>query len=247
VVKLVEDAALGRDADLLELFETDRTFVNEELGKLYGIPVKGATLVAARHPASVPRAGLLTAAGLLAMHDKQHETSPTRRGAAIQETFLCAHIPEPPPNVDVNLKELPPGTIASRRRILSQHSEDPSCAGCHALMDPLGLALENFDALGVYRVKEENGLTIDPSGTLEGKAFSGPRALGALVRQDPRARDCLVRRTYRYAIGQHEGEQDAARLHELGKAFESGGHRYGALLLALVASDGFTHVSVASR
>jgi hypothetical protein len=96
VVELFKDAAIKRDADLMELFDTDRTFVNAELGKLYGINVSGTALVEARHPAGVPRAGLLTTAALLTPQDKAHQTSPTRRGAFIRNNFLCDHVPDPP-------------------------------------------------------------------------------------------------------------------------------------------------------
>jgi hypothetical protein len=243
VVKTFQDVAVGRDADLMELFDTNRTFVNAELGKLYGITVTGTDPVAAQQPAGVPRSGLLTMAAILSVQDKQAQTSPTRRGAFFRKTFVCEHIPDPPPNVDVTIKEPPPGVAVSRRDLLAGHATDNACAGCHRLMDPIGLAFENFDALGLYRTKEENGLAIDPSGTFDGTAFTGPRELGALLRQSQKARDCMARRIYRFATGREETAYDEAQIQKLGQAFATAGQRLRPYLVELVASDGFVNVS----
>ncbi len=243
VVRLVQDIAVTRDGDLMELFDTDRTFVNAELGKLYGIPVSGTGWVEARHPAGEGRAGLLTAAALLTPHDKAHQTSPTRRGAFIRNTYFCDHIPDPPPGVDTSPEPLAPGVVISRRESLAQHNTDAACAPCHELMDPLGLALENFDAMGVHRLKEENGLAIDASGVIDGTAFSGPRALGAHMRQSPKVRDCMARWIYRYATGREENSYDNAQIERLVADFASSGQRLEPLLLNLLLNDGFVNVS----
>ena len=113
----------------MELFDTDRTFVNAELGKLYGIEVAGTGWVEARHPAGVPRAGLLTAAALLTPHDKAHQTSPTRRGAFIRNNYFCDHVPDPPPGVDTS-----PGL---RRRGWSQPQAEPGPAQHRRRLQPL--------------------------------------------------------------------------------------------------------------
>jgi hypothetical protein len=243
VVKTFEDVALGRDADLMELFDTNRTFVNAELGKLYGVTATGTDMTAVMHPGNVPRSGLLTMAAILTVQDKQHQTSPTRRGAFFRKTFMCEHIPDPPPNVDVTIKEPPPGVVISRRQLLSQHSTDISCSGCHTLMDPIGLAFENFDAMGIYRTNEENGLAIDPAGIFDKQPFSGPRELGALLRQSPKARDCMARRIYRFATGREETPYDKVQIQQLAQAFAAGGQRLRPYLTELVASDGFVNVS----
>jgi hypothetical protein len=245
VVELFKDTALKRNADLMELFDTDRTFVNAELGKLYGINVSGTALTEARHPAGVPRAGLLTTAALLTPQDKAHQTSPTRRGAFIRNNFLCDHVPDPPPGVDTAPKPLPPGVVISRKQSLTQHKTDAACAPCHDLMDPLGLALENFDAMGIHRLEEENGLTIDPSGTLDGVAFAGPRELGKLLRNSERTRDCVTRWIYRYATGREENEYDDLQIRKLVQEFAGLGQRLKPLLLNLVVNDGFVNVTQA--
>ncbi|HET6281589.1 MAG TPA: DUF1592 domain-containing protein [Polyangia bacterium] len=243
ILKMFEDVVLTRDADMMELYDSNRTFVNSELGKLYGINVPGTDLVAAQHPASIPRAGLLTSAALLTVQDKPYQTSPTRRGAFFWRVLMCEHIPDPPADVDVTIKPPPPGVLLTRRESLSGHATNAACKVCHGLMDPIGLAFENFDGMAVYRTKEENGLTIDPKGELDGTAFSGPKELGALVRQSAQARSCMARRIYRFATGRMENPYDEAQLTQLDKAFASAGQRIKGLLTNLVVSDGFRNVS----
>jgi hypothetical protein len=242
VLKMFEDAVITRDADVMELFDTSKTFVNQELGKLYGITATGTDLVSAQHAAAQPRAGLLTTAALLTVQDKQYQTSPTRRGAFIRRVLTCDPIPSPPANVNTTIEPPPAGVVISRKELLSGHAKEQSCIGCHALMDPVGLAFENFDAMAIYRTKEENGLTIDPSGTMDGQKFSGPKELGALLRKSDKARDCLTRNIYRFATGHLESAYDEGQIVKLGKDFAAGGQKLRSMLAALAVSDGFTNV-----
>jgi hypothetical protein len=97
--------------------------------------------------------------------------------------------------------------------------------------------------MGVDRTKEENGLTIDPAGTFDKQAFTGPEALGALLRQSPKARDCMARRIYRFATGREESNYDEAQVRALAQVFAAGGQRLRPYLAALVAREGFLNVS----
>ncbi|HET6281784.1 MAG TPA: DUF1592 domain-containing protein [Polyangia bacterium] len=243
ILKLFEDVVIKRNGDVMELYDTTKTFVNAELGKLYGITVTGTDLVESQHPTSIPRAGILTSAALLTVQDKLYQTSPTRRGAFVRRNITCEHIPDPPPGVDTNIPEPPPGVVQSRRQRLAGHATNPTCGGCHTLMDSIGLAFENFDAMGMYRTKEENGLPIDPSGELDGKKFSGPRELGALIRQSDTARDCMARRIYRFANAREENNYDEAQIAQITKAFVASGQKVRSMLATLVQSDGFLNVS----
>jgi hypothetical protein len=110
-------------------------------------------------------------------------------------------------------------------------------------MDPVGLAFENFDALGKYRTNEENGLAIDASGDLDGLPFTTPAEMGALMRQSEKVRNCMVRRVYRYAMGRKENEYDEAQIAALSAAFVTDGQRFSPLLTNLVQNDGFLNVS----
>jgi hypothetical protein len=153
-------------------------------------------------------------------------------------------VPDPPPGVDTSPKPLPPGVVISRRESLAQHNTDAACSPCHDLMDPIGLALENFDAIGKHRVAEENGLTIDPAGNLDGVPFSGPRELGALLRQSPKVRDCMARWVYRYALGREEGPEDGPHFERVAQDFARNGNRLEPLLLGLLlGGGGSTNVS----
>ncbi len=243
ILMLFRDVAITRGGDMLELFDTKATFVNEELGALYGIPVTGTAMVAAQHPAGIPRAGILTSALLLSVQDKRHQTSPTRRGAFVRKVLTCEEIPDPPDDVQTVIPDPPAGTIVSRKALLASHVTKPSCAGCHSLMDPVGLAFENFDALGKFRTNEENGLVIDASGQFDGTPFNTPAELGALMRQSDKVRDCMVRRVYRYTMGHKENAYDDAQIAALSAAFGSAGRRFSPLLMSLVQNDGFLNVS----
>jgi hypothetical protein len=243
ILKLFEDVVIKRNGDVMELFDTTKTFVNAELGKLYGITVTGSSMVESQHPASIPRAGILTSAALLTVQDKLYQTSPTRRGAFVRRNITCEHIPDPPPGVDTNIPEPPAGVILSRRQRLAGHATNPTCGGCHNLMDSIGLAFENFDAMGMYRTKEENGLAIDPSGELDGKKFTSPRELGTMIRQSDKARDCMARRIYRFANAREENDYDEAQIKMITSAFVASGQKVRSMLATLVTSDGFINVS----
>jgi hypothetical protein len=243
ILLLFRDIAVTRNGDMMELFDTKATFVNQELGALYGISVMGNAMVPAQHPANMPRAGILTSALLLSVQDKRHQTSPTRRGAFVRKVLMCETIPDPPANVQTIIPDPPAGTIVSRRDLLASHITSPSCGACHSLMDPVGLAFENFNALGIYRTNEENGLAIDPSGNFDGTAFTSPVEMGALMHESEKVRNCMVRRVYRYAMGRKENAYDEAQIGALSAAFASGGRRFGPLLINLVQNDGFLNVS----
>lgn len=243
ILLLFRDIAMTRGGDMMELFDTKSTFVNEELGKLYGISVTGPNMVAAQHPANIPRAGILTSALLLSVQDKRSQTSPTRRGAFVRKVLMCDTIPDPPANVVTTIPDPPAGTVRSRKEQLASHITNASCGACHNLMDPVGLAFENFDALGIYRTNEENGLPIDPSGQVDGTAFTSPAELGAVLRKSDKVRECMVRRIYRYTMGRKENDYDKAQIATLAASFAADGQHFGPLLMNLVHSDGFLNVS----
>jgi hypothetical protein len=128
------------------------------------------------------------------------------------------------------------------RERLSAHATDPSCAGCHTMMDPLGLALEHFDAIGRYR-ETDHGAKLDTTGELDGEHFDGALELGALLRDDPRTAECLVRHAYRYGLGSVESAAQEAQIHALVEQFEQSGHDLRALLRALVLSPVFLYAA----
>ena len=229
-----------RGGDFRDVFTTNRTFVDAELAKLYGVrsPL-GASFGEVELPAGGPRAGLLLQGGFLALHAHPSRSSPTLRGKFVRESLLCQSIPPPPNNVETTLPDT--GNAATARQKLTAHRVDPACAGCHAIMDPIGLALEHFDGIGAYR-QNDNGLAIDASGELDGVAFKDARSLSAALAGHPDLASCFVRTLLRYARGALEQRSETATLAALDTQFAAGGHRLPALLLAIASDPSFRYV-----
>jgi hypothetical protein len=244
IERLFEHVVFDQDADFRELFSSRTSFVNAELARLYGVAAPGASDAALDHfvaiPSPLPRAGLLGAAGVLAVHATPTATSSTLRGKFIRTRLLCQDIPPPPPGTVTELPPRKPGQTQRQRVVV--HLSNPVCATCHKLMDPLGLALENFDGIGAYRDLDQ-GQPIDASGELDGVAFNGPLELADLIRNNPSAADCIVRQLYRFLLGHHDTEGEAPLLSALGANFASQDYRLRPLAVEIVKSDGFRYAS----
>jgi hypothetical protein len=193
-------------------------------------------------PPDGPRAGLLTQASFLALHAHPSRSSPTLRGKFLRENLLCQAIPPPPDNVDTSLPANTRDAMTARQR-LTRHRMDPSCAGCHVLMDPLGLALEHFDGIGAYR-QTENNLPIDASGELDGSQFQDARGLAAAVARHPDATGCFVRSVLRYARGALENPDETALLAAIGGEFQASTWSVPELLLSVARDPSFRQLGV---
>jgi hypothetical protein len=240
------EEAVGRivfenDEDIRRLLSTGTTVINEELAALYQLPpVDGWTVV--QLPANSARGGLLTMAGFLALNAHNTMTSPTYRGKYVQNRFYCFDVPPPPPGVDTNLGPDAPGAPpTTMRQKLARHSEDEVCNACHQYMDPMGLALENFDAIGAYRTTE-NGQPIDAGGVVDGQAFIGAQGLSALLVDDPRLGECVTRQFFRHGMGHLEEREEEIIVRALQADFADEGFRFMRLVEALVLSPGFRQV-----
>src|SRR4029079_16140864 len=123
------------------------------------------------------------------------------RGKSIRELFLCQSVPMPPPNVDFSaVQNVDEPAHQTARERLGVHQQNPVCAGCHAITDPIGLSKENYDAMGNFRT-HENGALIDASGTFSGKSYKGLVGLSQLLHDSPDIPACVVKRTYEYGVG----------------------------------------------
>lgn len=231
VQELVTDVVAGQ-RDYRELLTGRTTFVNDELGALYGLSTSGSDFEKTTFPETSARSGLLTSAAFLAMHAGNVETSPSKRGKFVRESILCQSIPEPPPGVST---VIPPQPTKTMREKLAAHAMDPKCAGCHAIIDPIGLAFEHFDAIGAFR-ETDDGVALDVSGNLDGTPFADARELSELLAASPEAADCTVRSLYRHALGHIERPGEEPAIEELTAAFTSSNHRFDALVEALAAS-----------
>jgi hypothetical protein len=232
-------------SSVMDLFTTTKVVVNSDLAKLYGIDTTGLTPTTFQTkslPADGTRAGLLSKAGLLSEFANQQFGSPTLRGKFMRESLMCLTVPPPPKGVNQGAVDQPTDVPMTRRQRLEQHRKDPSCAGCHALMDPLGLPLESFDAIGKYRTTD-NGLPVDPSGAFDGQAVADARGLGAVVGQSATVAQCLVRRYYTYAVGHAERDVDGSVLNTVATAFKASGFKMRDLILAVVTNDAFSTVT----
>jgi hypothetical protein len=238
-VQTLRTLTFDEQADFRTLFTTRTTFVSAELARLYGLPAPSGAGSVRTQNAPGTRAGLLMHASLLSLNAHQGSTSPTRRGKFLRETILCQSIPDPPPNV---MATLPATTSGTMRQRLAGHAKDPACATCHTLMDPVGLGLENFDAIGRLR-GTDHGAAIDASGTLDDATFGGPLELAQAVAGHPRVPGCFTTTLLRQAAGDLlKTATEEAVAGVLGGQFKDAGFNVRALLIALVSQPAFRYV-----
>jgi hypothetical protein len=240
-----EGIALDERVSVLGLFTTAKVVVNAPLAKLYGLDATGLdanTFRTVSLPADSPRIGILGKAGFLSLFANQKEGSPTLRGKFIRDALMCKPIPPPPGDVTAMLEEPPADTPMTKRQRLELHRSNPTCAGCHGLMDPLGLPLETFDAIGRYRTTD-HGLPIDSSGDVDGQPVTDARAMALAMSESAAVASCLVRKYYTYAVGHQEREVDGSVLSALAASFAGSGHQLRQLVLDTVSHDAFSSVA----
>lgn len=237
------DYVLRNDRPLLELLDADYTFVNERLAEHYGIPdVYGS------HFRKVPltggaRGGLLGQGSILTVTSYPNRTAPTIRGKWVLENILSAPPPPPPPNVPGLRRENDEGRVLSMRETMEQHRSNPVCASCHKVMDPLGFALENYDAIGYWRtVDAASGVAIDPSGTLpDGTPFVGLTELRDVLIAE-RSGDfvlTVIEKLLIYALGREVDYRDAPAMREIMRQSAPDDYRLTSLIQAIVHSTPF--------
>lgn len=228
------------DGDYRDLFTTRKTFMNRSLGALYKVPVNVQGMggwAPYTFPENSHRGGILSLAGFL-MLDPTHEgrSSPTIRGKSIREQLLCQPVPQPPPNVDFAIvQDVSNPLYKTARQRLTVHQENPACAGCHALTDPIGLSIENYDAIGNFR-NHENEAPIDASGTFDGKPYVGLTGLSQGLHDSPDVPSCLVQRVYEYGIGREAAPQDGAWLEQAAARFGADRYRFPGLMRRIAMS-----------
>jgi Protein of unknown function (DUF1588)/Protein of unknown function (DUF1592)/Protein of unknown function (DUF1595)/Protein of unknown function (DUF1585)/Protein of unknown function (DUF1587) len=226
------------------LFGNATLWVDDPMAALYGLPVVGSPDLRAAESKPDERHGLLTHPALLTLLAHPDASDPIARGVFIEEEVLCQALPDPAPDIP----ELPPlRTGLSTRQRLEQHRSDPACAGCHQLFDPVGLAFESYDALGRYRTMD-HGVPVDSSGELrqgldvDGKFANGMELL-ARIGTSATVRDCLVRRSFEYALRRELDAADECALGAVKQRFRSSGDLVE-LLAAVAESDVFKTTSI---
>lgn len=243
---LVERVLFDQDLPHRELFLAKETWLTNELAAHYELPkpTNGAGWV---DVSGHGRAGILSQGAFLSVASNVLDTSPTKRGKHVRDRLLCKPVAPPPPDV---MADSPPpeveGTCKQER--YDAHRADPACAGCHALMDPIGFGLERFDREGRYREFDyipETTLPIDDcpvggSGELpSGSAFSGPSELARLVVEDGSVETCFAEHVYRFAIGRALEADDDAEMAEVALDFAQRDGKVGDLIDAIVRRPAF--------
>lgn len=236
-LQVIEALATG-DQDFLDLMTTKTTYVNRTLAAIYAVQAPsrdgfGEVTLAGTDA----RTGLLGHVSFLAQHSHPVSTSPTLRGKFIRETLLCHSIPDPPADVDTSIPE-PSGDTPTLRDRVNEHLEVDACAACHALTDPIGLGLENFDGLGRYR-QTDNDHPIDASGELDGLTFSDASSLAETLRDHPDLGPCLTENLYRYAMGRAQTAGELDLVESLATRFKRQDHTLRSLMRDVAMSDGF--------
>ncbi len=240
VKRMLADAR--SDARLVDLLDADYTFVDERLARHYGIPnIHGSYFRrVALDPAS-PRRGLLGQGSVLTVTSVATRTSPVVRGKWILETLLGTPAPVPPPGVDTNLEKDPDAVKAtSLRQRLEAHRSNPTCASCHRIMDPIGLALENFDLIGGWRERDGRAL-IDASAQLvDGSQLRGPSDLreALLARRDAFVTNA-TERLLTYALGRQMQSDDMPTVRAIVRGGAASGYRISSIVLGVVQSAPF--------
>jgi hypothetical protein len=237
-LRLLEYYALDVDADFRDVMTTKEVFLNPNLAALYGVPAPERDQWAlTTFPEDSQRGGLLSQASFLSLEGHSVSSSATLRGKALRTKLLCHAIPPPPVSVDTSIPEPSGNTLTLRDRV-AEHLENPSCAGCHKLTDPIGLALENYDGIGRWR-EQDNGVDIDVTGELDGKPFDGPAQLSEVVRNHQDFPRCLVRTMSRYATGHVESREETRWINQLNERFSHHGYEIEPLILELIMSPIF--------
>lgn len=230
------------DRRLSTLLAGNVTFVDPPLGAHYGFTGLEGDGFRKVSLDGLQRSAVLTAPGVLAAWAKGTGTSPTLRGRFVRERLLCETLPTPPPNVSMTL---PPVTAGTTRSRFQQHVADPSCSGCHLLIDPIGFGLERYDETGAFRLVE-NGRVIDATGEVTrpegGFRFEGARPLGQWLSEHPAVRACVARQWFRFTMGRAETEGDSCTLDAMTNVLSSTGGDVREALLTLVTSDSFRAV-----
>lgn len=238
--KLFFASIVDEDRSVLDLIDADYTFLNERLARHYGILRVTGPEFRRVQLTNRDRGGVLTQASVLMVTSNPTRTSPVKRGKFILEQVLGAPIPPPPPgsgDLSEDEQVVLSGTVRQRTE---QHRANPACASCHALMDPLGFGLENFDAIGAWRDRD-GAFFIDASGELvDGSKFKGPKELKAILKAKKHEfTRCFTEKMLTYALGRGLEPYDRCTVDDIVAALAKDRYKFSTLIQQIVASDPF--------
>ncbi len=238
--KLFFESIMREDRSVLDLLNADYTFVNERLARHYGIPNVYGSQFRRVKVTDEARRGLLGQASILTVTAYPNRTSPVQRGKWILTNLLGTPPQPPPPNVPQLQDNSAGAKPLSLRERMEAHRRDPVCAGCHKVMDPIGFALENFDAIGRWRTTDE-GAPIDPSGTLfNGAKVDGPAALRRMLTSRPETFvGVMTEKLLTYALGRGLEYYDMPAVRKIVREAGTKDFRFSSVVLGIVRSTPF--------
>ena len=242
--KFIEHVLFGQGASLSALLTSKETQVNSTMAAFYGLPEGTSSGPEDWVPVVLDdgmRVGVLSRPAVLATHAHQIQTSPIYRGKLVRTRMLCDVIPPPPADAMANTPDFPAGATQREKSDILVRQE--SCGGCHALMNPIGLGLEGFDALGRVRTHEADGSPVDTSGTVvNGRgltSFDGVVDLSEQLEGFDLVHECMVRQWFQYSMGRRDARQDSCTITQAKNRFVREGLDIRELLVALTRTDGF--------
>jgi mono/diheme cytochrome c family protein len=241
--EMLFETIVREDRNVVDLLTADYTFVNERLAKHYGIPNVYGSLFR-RVSVGPERRGLLGQGSILTVNSQPNRTSPVKRGVWILENILGTKPPDPPPNVPpLENTTGEPGKVLTLREKMSMHRANEPCATCHRIMDPMGFALENFDADGKWRLKDggDGGVVIDPSGEIfDGTKVGGPADLRqALLRYSPQFVRNVTEKLMTYGLGRAVEYYDMPVLRTVVRDAARDNNKFSSIILGIVKSAPF--------
>ncbi|MGH9720883.1 MAG: DUF1592 domain-containing protein [Bryobacteraceae bacterium] len=234
--------SLREDRSVLALLNANHTFVNERLARHYGIPgIYGSRFRRVTVPDRDRRGGLLAHGAVLAATSYPDRTSPVLRGKWLLNNIFGLPVPPPPPGVDTNLEEKPGAAPVSIRERLAKHRQNPACNSCHSAIDPLGFALENFDAIGAWRTVDESCKPVDATGaTVSGAKVEGLGGLRALLLDQPEQFPRTVtEKLLAYALGRKLDFYDRPAVRSIVRDAAAQDYRWSSIILGIVQSPTF--------
>ena len=247
--ELFFDYLIREDRNVLEILTADYTFVNERLARHYGIPNVAGDRFRKVTLEGEGRRGILGQGSILTLTSIADRTSPVQRGKWVMEVLLGSPPPPPPPNVpalDVTQNAAAgKGKVLSVREAMEQHRANPSCASCHSVIDPLGLALENFDVTGAWRIKD-NGVPVDPSGELyDGTPMNGPKGLrDALLKHSDAVITSFTESLLTYGLGRRVEYYDMPAVRKIIRDAAAEGNRMSSFILGVIRTKAFRMASL---
>jgi hypothetical protein len=236
-------AFLYQNGPWTEFLTSDFNFLDTTLANHYGLPAP-ATPFAGVNVLDDHRRGFLGLGMFLTMSSYAHRTSVPLRAKWLLENLLCDPPPDPPPGVDIGSLDGDAANEAASlqnvRARLELHRSDPNCARCHNILDPIGFALEQFDAIGQYRDKYGNGDVIDASGVMpDGTVYNGLMELSEGLNADPRFMECTVEKMFNFALGRGVSDEDEPYLVQIVEAWKTDVPTLRNLMKYIVSNDTF--------